>query len=152
MFPVEGRMLGVFAALGVAFATVILGGWLSEVEDRAEPDTLPAFIAATATRASAVNPDGELALNLGETNRGESAYGLQDRLGLRSQLCRDKRLLKRAQVHGNDCFTEISAAGPNLHLAGSGQLHAIAAPPHRSPGAHLSVSRPPGPCCAPVGY
>ena len=36
-------------------------------------------------------------------------------------LRRDKRLLNRAQVHGNDCFREISAADPNLHLAGSGR-------------------------------
>jgi hypothetical protein len=55
MFPVEGRILGVFAALAVAFAMVILGGRLSEAADPAEPGTPPVITSAATTHTV---PDG----------------------------------------------------------------------------------------------
>jgi hypothetical protein len=65
MFPIEGRFLGVLAALGVAFAMVILGGRLSEVADPTEPAAPPAITLAATPGVSVVHPDGEAALRLG---------------------------------------------------------------------------------------
>jgi len=85
MFPVEGRMLAVFAALGVAFAMVILSR-LSEVPDSTEPHSPATLTSATTTRSSAVHAGGEAALHLGDPGRRETAYALRDRPGARCQL------------------------------------------------------------------
>jgi len=65
MFPVEGRFLGVLAALGVAFAMVILGGRLSEVADPTQPGAPSAITLAATPGVSVAHPDGEATLHLG---------------------------------------------------------------------------------------
>jgi hypothetical protein len=60
MFIVEGRTLGVFAALGVALSMVVLDR-LSDVADSTEPSSLPAFATASATRLPGMRHDSELA-------------------------------------------------------------------------------------------
>ena len=51
MFPVEGRMLGVLAALAVAFATVMLSQ-LFDVSGSPEPDSLAALAGDTRTEGA----------------------------------------------------------------------------------------------------
>lgn len=60
MFIVEGRTLGVFAALGVVFSMVVLDR-LSDVADSTDPRSLPAFTTVIAAPSPAMRHDGELA-------------------------------------------------------------------------------------------
>jgi hypothetical protein len=60
MFIVEGRTLGVFAALGVVLSMVVLNR-LSAGADSTEPRSLPAFATAIATPLPAMRRDSELA-------------------------------------------------------------------------------------------
>jgi hypothetical protein len=60
MFIVEGRTVGVFAALGVVFSMVLLDR-LSDVADSTEPRSLPAFTTAIATALPGMRHDDELA-------------------------------------------------------------------------------------------
>jgi hypothetical protein len=60
MFIVEGRTLGVFAALGVLLSMVELDR-LTDVADSTEPRSLSAFTTGIATPLPAMRHDGELA-------------------------------------------------------------------------------------------
>jgi hypothetical protein len=61
MFIVEGRTLGVFAALGVVLSMVVVFDRLSDVADSTEPGPPAAFTMARAAPLPAMYHEGELA-------------------------------------------------------------------------------------------
>lgn len=61
MFPVKGRTLGVFAALGVVLSMVVVFDRLSDVADSTEPRAPAAFTMASAAPAPVMRHEGELA-------------------------------------------------------------------------------------------
>ena len=62
MFIVEGRTLGVFAALGVVLSMVLVFDRLSDVAESTEPRSLAAFATASAAPLQAISHDDESAL------------------------------------------------------------------------------------------
>jgi hypothetical protein len=62
MFIVEGRTLGVFAALGVVLSMVVVFDRLSDVADSTEPRSPAAFATASAAPLQAIRHDDESAL------------------------------------------------------------------------------------------
>jgi hypothetical protein len=63
MFIVEGRTLGVFAALGVVLSMVVVFDRLSEVAGSTEPLSPAAFTTASAAPFQATRHDDESALS-----------------------------------------------------------------------------------------
>ena len=57
MFIVEGRTLGVFAALGVVLSMLVVFDRLSDVADSTEPSSVAAFATASAAPLQAVRQD-----------------------------------------------------------------------------------------------
>ena len=73
MFIVEGRTLGVFAALGVALSMVVVYDRLSDVADSTEARSLAAFATASAAPLQAIRHDDESAL----PNRVSSSHAAE---------------------------------------------------------------------------
>jgi hypothetical protein len=73
MFIVEGRTLGVFAALGVVLSMVVVFDRLSDVADSTEPRSLAAFATASAAPLKAIRHDDESAL----PNRVSSSHAAE---------------------------------------------------------------------------
>jgi hypothetical protein len=63
MFIVEGRALGVFAALGVALSMVVVFDRLSDVADSTEPRSPAVFATASVAPLQAICHDDESALS-----------------------------------------------------------------------------------------
>jgi hypothetical protein len=63
MFIVEGRTLGVLAALGVVLSMVVLIDRLSDVAGSTEPPSPAAFATATAAPFQAIRHDDDPALS-----------------------------------------------------------------------------------------
>jgi hypothetical protein len=63
MFIVEGRTLGVLAALGVVLLMVVVFDRLSDVADSTEPPAPAAFATASAAPFQAIRNDDESALS-----------------------------------------------------------------------------------------
>jgi hypothetical protein len=57
MFIMEGRTLGVFAALGVVLSMVVVFDRLSDVADSTEPRSPAAFATASAPPSQAIRHD-----------------------------------------------------------------------------------------------